>query len=70
MASLYEVERIYLDPRAICHVVSSENAGCVFTLCGTMATGDSLKDWPLNPRICRECRKRLKKATVIDKAQD
>lgn len=64
MADMTDVKRIYLDWRGISHIVASERTGWVHTLCGTMATGESI-DWPMKPRVCRKCRERLKAATVV-----
>lgn len=65
MASLYDVERIFIGWNGICHVVASEQSGFVHTLCGTLASGESITEWPLKARVCRKCRRALKAAKVV-----
>ena len=65
MASMYDVKRIFIGWNGICHVVASEESGWVQTLCGTLATGESITEWPLKARVCLKCRERLKAARVV-----
>lgn len=69
MDSMRDVKRIYLDERGISHIVASEGDGWVHLLCDRHDTGESMSAWPLKPRICRKCRKRLKTATMAGKAK-
>lgn len=65
MAELHDVTHLLLDWRGITHIVAAQKSGWALTLCGAMDTAEVMTEWPLKPRLCRKCRKRLKTAKVL-----
>lgn len=65
MATLSDVTKWWTNC-GINHVVTDAHQGYVFTLCGTMASGEPDEQDPKKLRMCRECRNRLPRATVVE----
>ncbi len=69
MADMMDVKYITLDWRGIVHIVASWKSNWAHTLCGDLLSGGVCTEWPLKPRVCADCRRKLKSARVSEQGK-